>query len=610
MGETIEVARAFASLDWHKLCDLEGRKLIQVDVVVPRMDIFLHMKHPDVDETTEKPTEEQQRVIDEVTKAKHMFGEADAREALKKYAGPLAGLDKLERTLMPFVTSPPDALMRQLRIFNIHRFLEEAAGELDEEIDLAIRAVSQMCSSQALQDLLSLMLQITCYINSFGEVCKKGMGFMLTKIEQYASFSISKNYSLRKVLCAFLMNLRGGKRGPSFMDRLCKQELKDVKEVVRRSQPLLDALRSPDAKLETMPELLQNRVAALGDLVPFIDDMLLHEERILGPFGDSSITDAFAAELELRAEGREHLRRCRQLCADLVDRLSRRLPVLADSERRLKQFAGLKEADVQGASIRYFQVMANVVNFVEEMHKAWDEEESNPKTVAALSEVLLLVGPLQLVFSPDCLKDAFVLWSEKAYQDLHSRAKRHQVLWTPDAKKESLTSLFHLFDSDGSEAVDAAELGVVLDGMGFDVSGPCVEMIKSHDVDADGMYTFDEFTRFVEGRISRVFDMFVDGADHISAAELRAVAEECGIECDETHLREMIDLIDLGRDGLVGRDEFEMLILQPLSGKQGKNSMAPSDHLAAASKRLSFDDHPGQRRSIAGPRRSVTSGVF
>ena len=53
--ETIEVARAFASLDWHKLCDLEGRKLIQVDVVVPRMDIFLHMKHPDVDETTEKP---------------------------------------------------------------------------------------------------------------------------------------------------------------------------------------------------------------------------------------------------------------------------------------------------------------------------------------------------------------------------------------------------------------------------------------------------------------------------------------------------------------------------------------------------------------------------
>ena len=213
-----------------------------------------------------------------------MFGEADAREALKKYAGPLAGLDKLERTLMPFVTSPPDALMRQLRIFNIHRFLEEAAGELDEEIDLAIRAVSQMCSSQALQDLLSLMLQITCYINSFGEVCKKGMGFMLTKIEQYASFSISKNYSLRKVLCAFLMNLRGGKRGPSFMDRLCKQELKDVKEVVRRSQPLLDALRSPDAKLETMPELLQNRVAALGDLVPF----LMHTGTLRAPPGPPS----------------------------------------------------------------------------------------------------------------------------------------------------------------------------------------------------------------------------------------------------------------------------------------------------------------------------------
>merc|ERR1712136_488430 len=107
MGETIEVARAFASLDWHKLCDLEGRKLIQVDVVVPRMDIFLHMKHPDVDETTEKPTEEQQRVIDEVTKAKHMFGEADAREALKSTQAPSLVLTNLSERLCPSSPARP-----------------------------------------------------------------------------------------------------------------------------------------------------------------------------------------------------------------------------------------------------------------------------------------------------------------------------------------------------------------------------------------------------------------------------------------------------------------------------------------------------------------------
>ena len=94
------------------------------------------------------------------------------------------------------------------------------------------------------------------------------MGFMLTKIEGYASLAISKVYSFRKVLCAFLMNLRSGKRGPSFMDRLSKEELKDVREVVRRSQPLLEALRNADTKLDTMPELLENRVAALQNLVP------------------------------------------------------------------------------------------------------------------------------------------------------------------------------------------------------------------------------------------------------------------------------------------------------------------------------------------------------
>jgi len=525
---------------------------------------------------TEKPTDEQQQVINEIIKARQVFGGADDREALLKYEGPLAGLEKLERTLLPFLTGPPDALMCRFRILNIHRFLEEAAGELDEEIDLAIRAVSQMCSSQALQDMLSLMLQVTCYINSFGEAHQEGMGFLLTKIEGYASFSISKDYSFRKVLCAFLMNLRRGKRGPSFMDRLSKEELKDVREVVRRSQPLLEALRSPDARLETLPELLENRVAALQNLVPFVDDMMLQEERILGPFGDPSNSDAFAAELELRAKAREHMSRCRQLCGDTVARLEGRMPELSDSERRLKQFAGLKEAEVKGASVRYFQVMANVINFVDEVRKTWDEEESNPKLVAALYEVLLRVGPLQLVFSDDCLHDAFVLWSEKTIQEQRTHSKKHQLRWTR-AKEESLASLFELFDSDRSGAVDAAEMCVVLSGMGFDVGGPCVELVKSNDLDGNGVITFDEFVRFVESRIARVFDKFGGSAEVISAENLFTVAEKYDVERDEEHLKSMIGLIDSDKDGFVSKEEFERLILQPLSGRQGKNALAPTD---------------------------------
>lgn len=573
---TVEVARGFASLDWRTLRGMDARKDCQLDLLLPVMDIPLHMKYPNPNRTSEPSSHEEKLVIKQLEMAEKIFGDDQVRRNLSEYNGPLTGLDELDRKYLVFSTVPTAARVSQFKFLNVEKYLEEEADRLEEEIELVINAISQICESPCLRDMLTVMLQVTCYINYFGDAHHEGVGFLLNKIDKYTSFAISKDYSLRQVVCAFLGNLRPSKPNTmNFMDRM-RKELELVHQVVRRSESMLLELKKPNAKLQTVPELLENRVTAVLDLLPYVRAMMRQESDILGPFAKVEHLTAYAAELHLRAKGREHMNRCLAHIEEVGARLSGRMNVLAGKEKDLRRFACFKGADVEDSPVRYFQIMASVISFVDDLHTSWMEQEAKPQVMADVQVALLRMAPLQIVFKRNedgCLKDTYALWSGKVNIQ-RSPAKKQRRPWRSQEKTESLSSLFHLFDSDASGSIDAAEISVLLRGLGFDVPVDfAVNLVKFYDEHGEGLLTQHEFERFVGGEIQRVFSMFTQTSS-ITADDLMRVARKYDLDTDEKHIKEMIDLFDSEKLGAVGKEEFEQLILQPVGGAQGKKALA------------------------------------
>eukprot|EP01059_Diplonema_ambulator_P030605 TRINITY_DN531_c0_g1_i1.p1 TRINITY_DN531_c0_g1~~TRINITY_DN531_c0_g1_i1.p1 ORF type:complete len:167 (+),score=64.32 TRINITY_DN531_c0_g1_i1:38-502(+) len=129
--------------------------------------------------------------------------------------------------------------------------------------------------------------------------------------------------------------------------------------------------------------------------------------------------------------------------------------------------------------------------------------------------------------------------------------------------KEQIKEAFNLFDADGSGAIDANEMGLVLKGLGFT---ECSErdiqaMIKAIDTDGSGSVQYNEFETLVLGRMDKadsqeeiwkayhLFDPHKTG--RISFEDLKRVAllEDPSIGDDEVH-RVMNAVADIPERGI------------------------------------------------------------
>merc|ERR1711907_689014 len=137
-----------------------------------------------------------------------------------------------------------------------------------------------------------------------------------------------------------------------------------------------------------------------------------------------------------------------------------------------------------------------------------------------------------------------------------------------DQQKAEVAEAFQLFDTDGSGAIDAKELKVAMQALGFDPSSDEIaKMMADIDVDGNATVELEEFIEMMEGKMSdkdpveeikKAFKVFDDdNTGKITFKNMQRVAKELGEAMEDADIQDVIDECD--RDGDVGINESEFL---------------------------------------------------
>lgn len=567
-----DLARAMDSLDFETYDCLAAAGHLDAATFIPALVV-----------SADSEVEER-----ETQKIHQAFLLPEEREVLAamEASGHVGELHSLEKRLLPLIHVR--SLSQKIKLFHVRLAFPVLERDALQGIQDAERACVAVCQSRCLLDVLGVTLQIATYLAKFGSIDFEEDGFTLLKLQHYEEFKVGKCHSLLSVLCAFLMNLRprcskhagaaassasaaptprrkgGGldaERGASFIDRL-EKDLNMVRVVLDKG---------------LTPSELRSQAKQLEAMVSFVEQQLLEERALFEPAPLGGGTAAPRPEERFRelaawAQGR---RRLRELLEDL--QASRKAvreaeDALLASERLLKEFAAVRESDMDRCS--YIEIFSAVFQFVSRLQRTSKELRENPSEHLEMRQTLLGATPLQIVFSADCLAAAFDLWLRKAVSDARPKP------WGGAAKTAAVRDLFRLFDTDGDDAVDAEELRVTVQAFGVDLpeDGDQVhhQVVRLFDRNRNGVLDFNEFLAFVEARTKLVFSQFMpegrpEGAA-ISEDDLARVALRLGRGDVGPALRQqMIGMLDTERsDGLVSAEEFEQLILmRPERGLKG-----------------------------------------
>lgn len=136
-----------------------------------------------------------------------------------------------------------------------------------------------------------------------------------------------------------------------------------------------------------------------------------------------------------------------------------------------------------------------------------------------------------------------------------------------EEQKQEIKEAFDLFDTDGSEKIDAKELKVAMRALGFEPKKEEIKkMISDIDKDGSGTIDFNEFLDMMTSKMSerdsreevlKAFRLFDDDeTGKITLKNLRRVAKEIGENMTDEELQEMIEEADLDGDGEIDQEEF------------------------------------------------------
>merc|ERR1712093_562303 len=151
--------------------------------------------------------------------------------------------------------------------------------------------------------------------------------------------------------------------------------------------------------------------------------------------------------------------------------------------------------------------------------------------------------------------------------DPHQNASMPKPKEMTDEQKKEVKEAFDLFDTDGSGAIDAAELKIAMQALGFE---PTVEevakMVSDIDLDGNATVEFEEFIEMMEGKMSgkdpveemkKAFALYdQDGCGKLQLKDLKRVAKELGESLTDDELKGIIDESDRDGNGFLTEDEF------------------------------------------------------
>eukprot|EP00756_Hemistasia_phaeocysticola_P028588 Hpha_TRINITY_DN16183_c0_g1::TRINITY_DN16183_c0_g1_i1::g.8971::m.8971/K16465/CETN1; centrin-1 len=147
--------------------------------------------------------------------------------------------------------------------------------------------------------------------------------------------------------------------------------------------------------------------------------------------------------------------------------------------------------------------------------------------------------------------------------------------------EEQIKSTFDLFDADASGAIDADELGLVMEALGFGRlhEGDLEDLVRLLDVDGNGVISYDEFRRAVRARnaskdsaeeIWQAFKSFDHGGKgRVTVEDLERVATSIGEPRRPELYRQVISLLypQGGEDG-IQYEEWKQLCREATSSKR------------------------------------------
>merc|ERR1712167_508710 len=136
-----------------------------------------------------------------------------------------------------------------------------------------------------------------------------------------------------------------------------------------------------------------------------------------------------------------------------------------------------------------------------------------------------------------------------------------------DEQRGELKEAFDLFDTDGSDAVDASELFTATKALGFEPKKEEIaKMVREMDKDGDATVDFEEFCIMLAEKMNQKdgkeellkgFKLFDDdNTGKISMKNFKRVAKELGESLSDAELQEIIAEADQDGDGEISQKEF------------------------------------------------------
>lgn len=134
-----------------------------------------------------------------------------------------------------------------------------------------------------------------------------------------------------------------------------------------------------------------------------------------------------------------------------------------------------------------------------------------------------------------------------------------------------LVEAFRAFDADNDGSITAAELGGIMGSLGYNPSQQDVKaMMMQGDSNKDGLLSIEEFLELntkdlglgdLKNSLRTAFEGFDAGCNEVvTAEELYEVTESLGIRLPLEDCQNIIASMDMDGDGVVGVEDFKLII--------------------------------------------------